>query len=314
MGARLSIGVVIPARNAAAFLAQALDSIFMQDLVPDEIVVVDDGSTDGTRAILDRYNWRVRCIAGGGKGPAHARNLGIAATRSQLVAFLDADDLWFQEKTSRQVSLLTAHPDIALVFSDMRSFRGERPAQSTLFQERRFNGACTASSIFLHDMIATPTVIVRREVLKTCGGFDESLPAASDADLWIRIALQHRFAAIAEPLVWRRLHGGNVTRDARPIAEAEAAVRRRHLEAVAEREPHLRSALRLECAERRWRHLFIEGVVALNEGRLPDARRRLVQAILARPGKARTYAFVGATFLGEGALRRLRRAGIGTDG
>jgi len=306
-----SIAVVVPARNAAAFLAQALDSVFAQDMLPSEVVVVDDGSTDGTRRIAEEYGGGVRCIAADGRGPARSRNLGIAATRADLIAFLDADDLWVPEKTSRQAALLAAHPDLALVFSDARTFRGGRQSERTFFEERRFAGTCTASAIFLYDMIATPTLIVRRDALTSCGAFDETLSAASDADLWFRIALNHRFAAIAEPLVLRRIHAGNVTRDARPRLGAIVEVWGRYVGPVSEREPHLRARLRADFAEKRWRHLFIEGVVALHEGRTPEARRHLMNAILARPGRARTYAFMGATFLGERALKKIRMAGMG---
>src|SRR5207249_11044202 len=111
------IAVVIPARNAGAFLGEALDSVFAQDVRPGEIVVVDDGSTDDTRAVAEAYGRGVRCLAAGGGrvsvnsgSSARARNLGIAATRGEMIAFLDADDLWVPEKTSRQLALLDAHP------------------------------------------------------------------------------------------------------------------------------------------------------------------------------------------------------------
>jgi glycosyltransferase involved in cell wall biosynthesis len=305
------VAVVIPARNAAAFLAEALDSVFAQDLPAAEVVVVDGGSTDGTGGAARGYGRGVRVVAADGAGRARARNLGIAATRSELIAFLDADDLWVPEKTSRQAALLAAHPDLALVFSDLRTFRGARRSERSLFEERGFAGACTASSIYLTDMVATSTVLLRREALRGCGGFDEELPAASEADLWLRLALRHRFAAVAEPLVLKRIHAGNAAPDARPRAAAQVEVWGRHLEAVAASEPHMGGALRSDYAEKRWRHLVIEGAVALNEGRRAEARRRFLHAILARPGRARTYALMGATFLREGALRRLGTSRVG---
>jgi glycosyltransferase involved in cell wall biosynthesis len=309
-----AVAVVIPARNAAAFLGEALESVFAQDLGPAEVVVVDDGSDDDTRAVVEKYGRGVRCIRAGGTGSARSRNLGIAATRSPLIAFLDADDLWVPEKTSRQVALLQAHPDLGLVFSDMHSFEGRTRSERTYFEERGFEGACTASSIFLYDMISTPTVILRRELLTGSGGFDESLGVGQDTDLWFRIALHHRFAAIAEPLVLRRFHAGNITRDARRLAKAVVEIWGRYLNAVIEREPHMRRRIIADYAAKRWHHLFLEGVVAIHEGRPWEARRHFLEAILARPGRVRTYAFLGATFLGEGALRRLRRTGTGGRG
>jgi glycosyltransferase involved in cell wall biosynthesis len=313
MSTETSIAVVVPARNASFFLRDALDSVYAQDHLPSEVVVVDDGSADDTREVAEGYGRGVTCLEAGGAGSARARNLGIAATRSPLVAFLDADDLWVPEKSSRQIALLKAHPDLALVFSDMRSFEDGRRASRTYFQERGFKGACTASSIFLYDMVSTPTVIVRREILNSCGGFDESLGVGQDTDLWFRIALDHRFAAIAEPLVQRRFHAGNITRDARRLAEAVVDIWGRYLDAVVEREPHMRRELAADYASKRWHHLFLEGVVAIHEGRPWEARRHFAQAILARPGRLRTYAFLGATFLGQEALRKLSRVRAGGD-
>jgi len=300
------IAVVIPARNAGAFLSQALDSVFAQDVQPAEVVVVDDGSTDDTRAAAEGYGRGVRCVHAGGAGSAKARNLGISATRSELIAFLDADDLWVPGKTGRQLALMKAHPDLGLVFSDMRAFEGDRKAETTYFQERGFTGACTASSIFLYDIVSTPTVIMRRNVLTACGGFDETLGVGQDTDLWFRVALNHRFAAISEPLVLRRFHGSNISRDVRPLAAAVVRIWGRYLAAVSEREPHMRRTLLADYAAKLWHHHFLEGCVALHEGRRSEARSQLLQAIRARPAAAGAWALLGATFLGDRALRKIR--------
>ena len=302
------IAVVIPARNARRYLGDALDSVRSQEVRPAEVLVVDDGSSDGTSELAAGYGHGVRCIRADGRGPARARNLGIRATRSPLVAFLDADDIWLPEKTSRQLMLLGAHPELALVCSDMRTFEGRSLARQTHFQQKRFNGISAASSIFLFDMVATSTVIARREALAARGGFDERIGLCSEADLWFRIGIQERFAAISEPLVMRRLHAGNITRDAVQLASAVVAIWGRYLPQIVEREPHMRRHLLGDFAARRWSRHFLEGVVALHEGRRPDARRLFIEAIRARPGRARSWACLAATFLGDGALRRIGAA------
>lgn len=310
LGSRPGIAVIIPATSSSHHLAEALDTVYGQDVRHDEVVVVDAGGSDHVRLIVRAFGRGVRCVPSPGPGSARALNAGIDATRGGLIAFLDPDDLWVPEKTARQLALLQAHPDLAMVFSDMKTTEADRVWAVTHFEEQGFRGVCTPSSIFLHDMVATPTVIVRREALRVCGGFDEGLDFGHETDLWFRIALRHRFAAITEPLVIRRLHRGNVTRDARQVASGRVRIWAKYLDEVIQREPHLRSALKADYAAKRWQHLLLEGVVAIHEGRRSEARRHLIRAIRACPDRPSAYAFLGATFMGDRALKVLRDTGM----
>ena len=186
------ISVVIPARNAAPFLHEALASVRAQGLRDVEVVVVDDGSTDGT-ADAARAFGGVRVIRQEAAGSGRARNAGLRATSGDLIAFLDADDLWTPDKSAAQIALLASDAALGIVFSDMVDFEAERQSPTTYFEKRGFDGRCAPSSIFLYDMVSTPTVILRRAVLDEVGMFDESLPIGQDTDLWFRIALRHRF-------------------------------------------------------------------------------------------------------------------------
>ncbi len=291
-----SISVVIPARNAGAFLAEALDSVLAQGLENPEILVVDDGSTDDTAAVASGYGRGVRLIRQPAAGSGRARNAGLAATRGELVAFLDADDVWTPEKSSLQLPVLDADPSLALVFSDMIDFTGEDPARRTYFAERGFDRRCRASSIFLYDMISTPTVILRRSCLRSAGLFDESLPIGQDTDLWFRIALTHPFAVVDRPLVRRRRHAANVTRDTRTLARCVVEVWGRYLERCAAAEPEMRAALEADYAGKRWNHLFEEGCSLLREGRPKEARLMLGEAIGIAPLSPRPYAFYLSSF------------------
>src|SRR6185503_2024667 len=113
------VSAVIPAYQAAAFLADAVESVLAQTEPVGEIVVVDDGSTDGTAAVAASFGDRVRYVRQENQGVAAARNRGVAEARGRLVAFLDADDTWEPEKTARQLAHLRAHPDYAAVYSDL---------------------------------------------------------------------------------------------------------------------------------------------------------------------------------------------------
>jgi len=293
---RPGVSVVIPARNAGAFLVEALDSVFAQGLEDPEVVVVDDGSTDDTAGVAAAYGRGVRLISQPAGGSGRARNVGLSATRGDLVAFLDADDIWVAGKSALQIPVLVSDPSLALVFSDMVDFEGSTTAARTYFAERGFDGRCRASSIFLYDMISTPTVILRRSCLAGVGAFDESLPIGQDTDLWFRIALEHPFAVVDQPLVRRRRHARNVTRDTRLLARCVVEIWGRYLDRCAEAEPGMRARLENDYAAKRWNHLFEEGCSLLREGKPKEARRRLKEAISVAPLSPRPWAFYLSSF------------------
>lgn len=292
------VSVVIPAHNAAAFITEALDSVFTQDLTDPEVVVVDDGSTDGTAEVVRRYGRGVRLLGQPAMGSARARNSGLAATSGELIAFLDADDVWMREKSALQIPLLEGDGAPALVFSDMIDFDERGIAPRTYFQQRGFGGRCAPSSIFLHDMVSTPTVLLRRSCLATTGLFDESLPIGQDTDLWFRIALAFPFTFVDRPLVKRRFHGENVTRNARLLARCTVEVWERYLEACIGREPEMKDRLLEDFANKRWNFLVEEGCSLRREGQTHDARRLLGEAIRLAPLRLRPYAFYLASLLG----------------
>ena len=119
--ARPLVSVVIPTYNCAHYLPAALESVLAQDYDPMEIIVVDDGSTDETQAVLQRYP-EVTCIRQANGGLSNARNTGINAARGEWIALLDADDIWPPGKLEEQMQILVAHPEVALLFGDTRRF------------------------------------------------------------------------------------------------------------------------------------------------------------------------------------------------
>jgi glycosyltransferase involved in cell wall biosynthesis len=306
------ISVIIPAFNAERFLGEALDSVFAQGIEDPEVVVVDAGSTDGTAAVAERYGRGVRVIRQPRSGSGRARNAGLAATSGELVAFLDADDLWSDDKTRVQLPVLQADRSLGLVFCDMIAFDETGSANGTYFQERGFDGRCGVASIFLYDMISTPTVILRRSLLPGPEPFDEGLPIGQDTDLWFRLALRHPFAVVPRPLVRRRFHEGNVTRDARRLADCVVEVWGRYLDSCLAAEPAMARRLRDDFARKRWNLFFLEGCAHLHEGRRREARERLSRAIHEVPLRPRAWAFWLASWVpGRRGGRAAQHRGIG---
>jgi len=196
------VSVVMPAFNVGWCVGRAVDSVLAQTLRECELVVVDDGSTDDTAAVLARYGEAVRVIRQVNAGMSAARNAGIRAARGNLLAFLDADDWWHSDKLARQVTLMRERPELGFCSTAARVVNPEGrllnvwqcPDTSddmlrTLFAENAaIAGGCSA-------------VMVRRELLDRVGLFDESLRGFEDPDLWIRLAAVSGYACIDEPLV-----------------------------------------------------------------------------------------------------------------
>ena len=285
------VSVIIPARNAARFLKEGLDSVFAQGVDGLEVIVVDDGSEDGTASLAQGYGRGVRLLRQERSGSGAARNAGLAASTGDLIAFLDADDVWMDGKLAAQLPLLESDPGLDLVFSDLQGFDDRGPRQATWFAECGFDGRCAASSIFLHDMIMTSSVILRRSCLARVGRFDPSLPIGQDTDLWFRIALAGRIAVVPRPLVRYRHHAANTTRDERTLARCVVEVWSRHRKACIAAEPSLRGRLERDFAGKLRHHLMLEGCAILKEGRPAEARRHFARAIGVAPLDARAWGF-----------------------
>jgi glycosyltransferase involved in cell wall biosynthesis len=201
---KISVSVVIPARNAEDTLARALDSVLSQTRPPDEIIVVDDASTDGTAGVARRYRAQgVKLVAlPTQRGAAGARNAGIAAARSAWIAFLDADDEWLATKLEKQVALIAADPEIAFVFCASHEFSAAGGALGDTFGGRPVTTSDNAwKALLARNFVATPTVVAPRAALLDLGGFDEWLKVAEDQEMWIKLALTGRPAYVAESLV-----------------------------------------------------------------------------------------------------------------
>ncbi len=207
------VSVVIPAYNSARTIQPSIESALGQTVSDLEVVVVDDGSTDSTAAVVAAINdARVKFIQQSNGGAAAARNTGIANARGQWIAFLDADDLWLECKLERQLAVLAANPDVlatqtgALFVDDSGSVlevrRCVQPA-NTLLEFLRFRNMPAAMS----------TWVVKREMFDRMGVFDTELEILEEWDMSLRIARYCNPISIAEPLARYRVHPGNRSRN-----------------------------------------------------------------------------------------------------
>jgi glycosyltransferase involved in cell wall biosynthesis len=215
----VSISVVIPVHNHAGFVPEALESVFRQRLQPREVIVVDDGSTDGTGEVLRRYAGRIRSLRQVNRGVAAARNAGAAAASGELLAFLDADDVWHASKLERQVARFIADPQLGLVHCGVEEVNAEGHLLST-----RVDGmdgwVSREMLLFRRGVIlgGGSAAVIPRAVFEDVGGFDEILSTSADWDLYYRIAVRYRVGFVSEALVQYRVHGGNMHRNVHAMA------------------------------------------------------------------------------------------------
>ena len=203
----MRVSVIIPLFNQSAVVAEAAQSALAQTLPPLEVIVADDGSTDGgaTAAGLDP---RVRVVSQPRRGPAAARNLAARQATGDWLAFLDADDLWLPEKLERQSAAASANPDAVLIHADgyIVGARGAPLPSSTFFADRVPPAGRQAASALLRSPLLTPAVMIRRDAFEAAGGFDERLRMHEDMELYFRLAAGGaEFAYVPEPLVVVRM-------------------------------------------------------------------------------------------------------------
>lgn len=202
----MDISVIIPTYNRAHTLKRALDSVLQQTLQPREILVVDDASTDATAEVLQPYLERIELVRlARNRGVSHARNVGIRRSCGEWIALLDSDDAWLPQKLERQATLASMDPTTRAVHADERWIRdGHRvnPKQRHRKPRGRVYRQCLPLCC-----VSPSAVVLHREVFERCGGFDESLPACEDYDLWLRVFSRYDLALVDEPMVVK--YGGH---------------------------------------------------------------------------------------------------------
>lgn len=216
------VSVIMASYNTAAYVAEAIESVLAQDYPNKELIVVDDGSTDGSVDVIRRFGNRVRLLQQENRGPAAARNAGIAAAKGRYIAFHDSDDLWLPGRMTAQVAYLEANPDVALVYVGIvwwfrdtdGSFRlpalpptpplDDRGAPDIRVDEQ--NSGWIYHRLLFDPILSTITTMMRRSLLDQIGMFDESLKRGEDYDLWLRASRVTRMQKLAFPGALYRRH------------------------------------------------------------------------------------------------------------
>ena len=204
------VSVIIPTYNRRDYVQEAIDSVLAQRYTNYEIIVIDDGSTDGTgEALRARYGDRIRYEWQENQGESVARNRGIELARGEFVAFLDSDDLWFPRKLGKQVEFMEANPGVGMVFSQAWAIDevGDRIPDLRLVRDITSDDLTLERLCFDCPMSSgSSTGLVRKSILDASGGFDPAIRYGEDEDLWVRIRLLTDIRFLPDALACMRRH------------------------------------------------------------------------------------------------------------
>ena len=298
------VSVVIPTYNRRDYLAEAIESVRAQTYSDYEIVVVDDGSTDGTEEFIRRrfrdaplvYQYQQR------SGSSGARNAGMRAARGELIAFLDSDDLWLPKKLELQVPLFDRDPGVGLVFCGSAGVTATGAYREVRLPTDSFRGRAIRAMLY-RNLMPTPTVVVRARVAGEAGEMYEDLTFGEDWNYWLRVAARCRVDFVPTILVHYRAAPGGLSQlslesyRTNTIALYEGLFR--DPESAARFEPYRKEAL---CHA----HALVAGE-ALARDDLRLARQEAWKAIRIRAANANAWGALARASLGGRILRAVRR-------
>jgi len=200
-----NISVVIPTYNRRQTIGRSIDSVLNQTLFPSEIIVVDDGSTDGTSDYIQSNFPSIKLLSQPNKGVSAARNMGIKSADANWIALLDSDDEWFSQKLEKQVLALSQNPDVKFCHTEEIWFRNGVHVNQ-MKKHQKYGGHIFSKCLDIC-RISPSSVLFHQSLLDDVGYFDKNLKVCEDYDLWLRITAKYPVLYIDEPLL--KKYGGH---------------------------------------------------------------------------------------------------------
>ncbi len=301
MSATPRVSVVTPTWNRARYLPQCIDSVIAQDFPGVEHVIVDDGSTDDTPAVLERYGDRVRAFRQENAGQSEAWNTALSHARGEYVAYLDSDDAWLPGKLRRQIPMLDGDPGAGLLYAAVRYIDADGAPSPVRHSGRGTPSGWILPHLLRHNVMNTGTVIVRRALLQRAGRYDAAYVSVNDWDMWLRVCIDTRVIYDPTPSCLMRRHADQVIADKAKMDESWVRLLEANLVRLGTLAPeHLPLA-----REKLSAHYLRRARRAFREGRGGDAEREIARALELAPGPARRIAALRVRL--EARLRGLAR-------
>jgi glycosyltransferase involved in cell wall biosynthesis len=278
----------MPSFNYARYLPLAISSVLSQSYSDLELIITDDCSTDNSREILE--HWRrlddrvVPVLHDVNHGLARARNSGLAVSKGEFVALIDADDVWLPHKLKTQMECFRVQPELGLVHSDSAIIDGDGNLTGQRFNSLLHRkGQITSGHLFEvlceRNFLCVPTVILRREAMQYAGGFEENLRSLEDWVCWTKVSRKYPFHYVDDALVQYRIHGAGLSSNPRGMAQNRVKAFQFLLQTFSDIPSRLRSKM-----------LYSLGVSYLETGESREAARTFFDSLRANPLQLRSWA------------------------
>jgi len=272
-----TVSICIPTYNRKDYLKETLASVFAQTYKDYEVVVVDDGSTDGTEEMIRGTGYKVRYYRQKNAGDAAARNKLLELARGEFITFLDSDDLLMPDAVERMMKVMESEGGDIVVYGPY--LRIDENGNVYGRCKRKLHSGYIASHLFQNILVHSCGSMFPRNVLQEAGGFDETLPVCSDYDLWLRLSLKYRFIALPQPTFKRRRHPANLSR----VSSKNQIVELQVLERFYYERGGKTVIPKKIAANRFGKEEYRVGICALQEGNLTNAREYLIRSFKHHP-------------------------------
>ncbi len=276
-----TVSVIIPAYNAERFLAATVASVLAQTFDDFELIIVNDGSSDGTGALADAlaaaHPEKIRCLHQENRGVGVARNVGAQAASGMFLGFLDADDLWLPDKLAVQTAYLRDHAECGLVFADVLTLDETGRAGTNLMRHKNPRSGDIFPYLLQENFVSIPSTLLRRECFQSAGGFleDRDFMAVEDYHFWLKVTRHHRGAFLNLPLARYRIHATSLSSS--KVAMWEKTLRM--LDLLAAEDPGILSEHRSAFRKGKANNWYEMGFHFYREGDIAQAGRAYLRGL-----------------------------------
>ncbi|MBZ5700350.1 MAG: glycosyltransferase family 2 protein [Acidobacteriia bacterium] len=297
------VSVIIPVYNGGKYIAATLETVFAQTFRDFEVIVINDGSSDGTEQVLSPYRGRIVYLLNDHGGPALSRNRGLDAASGTHIAFLDADDLWHPEKLEKQVACAEAHPEYGIITTDAAVFDGTGILATSSKAGKHIPSGFVLEHLLFDNWIGTSCAMVRRECFEKVGKFDEErFVWGEDWIMWMRIAAHYPVYFLDEVLVQYRVH---------PQGYSRANLEKHFQDLLYDLDKLERFIPKLSARpelvrEARFRLCLRSGWDDLQSLEVDRARDKLRRAVRYKPQSVKAWALLGSACVPPAILRAVK--------